>query len=79
MRIRVPPSLTDRWDAVVAAHKISKQAAVIALIEWVARQDALTRSMVFGQVPETDHAVLSRIVLERLSAPAAAPKGKPKK
>lgn len=76
IRVRLIPTLKGRWESVLQSHKITQQAAVVALLEWVADQDPLTRSMIFGQVPDTDRAALSRIVLERLAEPKAR---KPKK
>lgn len=66
IRTRVPSSLKERWDKMLAAHKISQQDAVLALVEWCLDEDPLTRSMVFGQVPDADRAALSDIVLRRL-------------
>lgn len=69
IRVRLIPTLKGRWERVLESHKITQQAAVVALLEWVADQDPLTRSMIFGQVPDTDRSALSRIVLERLGQP----------
>jgi hypothetical protein len=76
IRVRLAPDVKAPWDHVLATHNITGQAAVAALIRWALTQDPLTRSMIFGQVPETDHAELSRIVLRRL---AGGGKGKGKR
>jgi hypothetical protein len=76
IRIRLGPDLKPAWEGVLERHKITQQAAVAALIGWAVRQDPLTRAMIFGQVPDADHAELSRIVLRRLADGKVARKGK---
>jgi hypothetical protein len=77
IRVRLRPDLKAKWEGVLTGHKITQQAAVVAFVEWLVIQDPLTRSMIFGQVPDTDRAALSRIVLERLGQ--GVPKAKAKR
>jgi hypothetical protein len=65
-RVRLAPDVKVAWEKVLTEHNITQQAAMVALVRFAVRQDPLARSMIFGQVPDTDHAALSRIVLERL-------------
>jgi hypothetical protein len=74
IRIRLGPDVKPPWERVLAEHKITQQQAVEALVRWTIEQDALTRAMVFGQVPATNNAELSRIVLRRLAAGGKKPK-----
>ncbi|MDB5298290.1 MAG: hypothetical protein JWO31_4273 [Phycisphaerales bacterium] len=67
IRVRLTPDVKEPWGEVLDSHNITQQGAVSALIRWALKQDPLTRSMIFGQVPETDHAALSRMVLKRLA------------
>jgi hypothetical protein len=66
IRVRLKPELKGKWGRVLDSHKITQQAAVVAFVDWLVAQDPLTRSMIFGQVPDADHAALARIVLKRL-------------
>lgn len=75
LRIRVPLPLKGKWDNVTTAHKISQQAAALALMEWFVQQDPMLRSMVLGQIPEVDPSDLAKLALRRLAA-GGRPAGK---
>ena len=77
IRVRLDEPFLSEWEGILRAHKISGQSAVSATLVWLAKQDPLTRALIFGQVPDTDHAALSRLVLERLGQ--VDPKSKAKK
>ena len=78
IRVRVPDDVKARWDAAVESRQISTQRALVRLMDWVAGEDPLTQAMIFGQVPGTDQADLSAIVLRRL-AESAKGKGRGKR
>lgn len=61
-------SLLARWREILEARQISQQRAMVALIRWIVGEEPITQAMIFGQVPETDFAELSRIVVRRLGS-----------
>ena len=73
IRIRVGQPLKAKWDGMLTARKITQQAAVTALIDWITCEDPLTQTMIFGQVPVQDRADLTRLVLKRLAGSARKP------
>lgn len=76
IRIRVSPDLKAKWSAMLEKRKISQQAAVVALMDWIVDQDPLLQLSIFGQVPESDGANIARIVLNRMSGKPNDRKGK---
>ena len=68
IRIRLGGDLRKRWKQLIDDRKISQQRAIVAAIEFLCDQEPLTTAMIFQQVPNTDRAELSRIVLDRLAA-----------
>ena len=75
LRVRVEPELKEKIDAMLKGRGVTTQRALEKLLEWVVGEDPLTQAMIFEQVPTTDRAELSRIVLRRL-ADAKGDKGK---
>ncbi len=74
IRVRLPPALKAKWDALLDGHKITQQAAVVAMVQWAVALEPLARTMVLGQIPETDHRDVAELVLKRM-----AEKGKGRK
>jgi len=66
-RVRVPEAVNEKWEKLLADHNITTQRALLSLMEWIIEEDPLTRAMIFRQVPMTERATLTKIVLERLS------------
>ena len=66
IRIRVDPPLKGPWEKMLEEHRITQQAAITSVMEWLISEDPLTRAMIFKQVPVKDRLELSRIVLRRL-------------
>ncbi len=77
VRFRVTPELKKRWDEIRDARKVNQQDAANALFAWIVDEDPLTQAMIFGQVPVTDRADLTKLVLRRLAASAAPKPRKP--
>lgn len=71
IRVRLTADIKEPWEQVLLSHNITQQAAVASLVRWALTQDPLTRSMIFGQVPDYDHAALTKIVLKRLAGDKA--------
>jgi hypothetical protein len=78
IRVLVGPELKAAWVEVLRGRKISQQSAVTALMAWTVKQDPLLQSMLFDQIPETDHADIARIILKRMAGAQISkkPKGK---
>ena len=68
LRVRVDPGLHQRIEAMLEARGVTTQRALESLLAWVVEEDPLTQAMIFNQVPASDRAELSRIVLRRLGA-----------
>ena len=80
VRVRLDDAETrEKWKAMLNDRQISQQRALVGLIEWIIRQEPLTQAMIFKQVPKTDFAELSRIVLRRLGDEAKPKLGLKKK
>lgn len=66
IRVRLGPDLKPKWDGVLKARGISQQKAIESTIRWLVEQDALLQVMMFGQVPESSHGELARLVIAQL-------------
>jgi len=75
LRVRLGEPLKAAFDRLLADKRITQQAAVIAMVEWLIAQNPLSQSMVLGQIPRDDVEVM-RLALARAEAEAAVHKTK---
>lgn len=69
LRVRLGEDLKPRLDALLADKRITQQAAIVAIIEWLLNQPPLTQSMVLGQIPRDDPRIY-RLMMEDARAAA---------
>lgn len=69
LRIRLEPTIKDRWDTFLGRKKITQQAAVVALVEMVMKVDGRLASMILGQIEPEHHAEMVEMLLKHFAQP----------
>lgn len=67
LRVRLPEELRDDWQAFLSRKRITQQAAITAMVEWITRADDRLASMMLGQIAEIHHGELAELILREMA------------